>query len=182
MGIFRLFSSNMSSANPLQKIVSGAQTGVDRAALDAAIFLEIPHGGWCPKGRRAEDGVIPDRYELKETTSRDYSVRTEQNVIDSDGTMILFRDEMSGGTLLTLKLAQKHHRPFLCIDLDEFAQKEDLVPSSILNWIADQNIGVLNVAGPRESSSPGIGKMVEAFLVSAWGTRGTILGAKQSDE
>ena len=155
------------SSSPLNKIISGGQTGVDRAALDVAIFLDVAHGGWCPKHRRAEDGKIPDIYQLKETSARDYSVRTEKNVIESDGTLILFRHELSGGTLLTLKLAQKHHRPHLCIDLEDFEASTGLSPADINNWICDHNIGVLNVAGPRESSSPGITKMAEAFLVKA---------------
>ena len=92
------------------KIISGGQTGVDRAALDVAVELEIPHGGWCPKGRLAEDGRIPDSYKLRETTSREYAVRTEQNVLDSDGTLILYRESISGGTELTLRLAEKHRR------------------------------------------------------------------------
>ena len=100
----------------LTKIVSGAQTGVDRAALDAAIFLNIPHGGWCPRGRRAEDGAIPAVYQLKETTERNYAVRTEKNVVDSDGTLILFLKQISGGTELTEKLTKKHRRPLLCVD------------------------------------------------------------------
>jgi hypothetical protein len=70
------------------KIVSGGQTGADRAALDWAIFHDLPHGGWCPKGRKAEDGVIPDQYQLTETSSASYPQRTQWNVRDSDGTVI----------------------------------------------------------------------------------------------
>ena len=150
----------------LTKIVSGAQTGVDRAALDVAIFLNIPHGGWCPRGRRAEDGAIPAVYQLKETTERNYAVRTEKNVVDSDGTLILFLKQISGGTELTEKLTKKHRRPLLCVDLGQSSLGES-VYREVVDWIADNNIGVMNVAGPRESSSPGIAKKVEAFLVNA---------------
>ena len=150
----------------LTKIVSGAQTGVDRAALDAAIFLNIPHGGWCPRGRRAEDGAIPAVYQLQETTERNYAVRTEKNVVDSDGTLILFLKQISGGTELTEKLTKKHRRPLLCVDLGQSSLGES-VYREVVDWIADNNIGVMNVAGPRESSSPGIAKKVEAFLVKA---------------
>ena len=142
------------------KVVSGGQTGVDRAALDTAIFLQIEHGGWCPAGRRAEDGVIPHRYDLREMNSRDYVKRTEQNVIDSDGTLVLYCNKMRGGTLLTFRLASKHNRPRLAIDISAL----DLNPETVRDWIVAENIGVLNVGGPRESSSPGIGRKAEQFL------------------
>jgi hypothetical protein len=150
--------------NQLRKIVSGGQTGVDRAALDVAIYLELEHGGWCPAGRRAEDGRIPTEYHLQETVQRDYSIRTERNVVESDGTLILYRQKTAGGTELTRKLALKHRRPHLCIDL---AQSADSGLASLNRWLFDHNIQILNVAGPRESSSPGIGRQTEAFLVQA---------------
>lgn len=152
---------------PLRKIVSGGQTGVDRAALDAAIFLEIEHGGWCPQGRRAEDGRIDSVYQLTETNEADYAVRTEQNVIDSDGTLILHFGKISGGTKLTLKLAKRHNRPCLALDL---AGEVDhaLRITHVCDWIIRENIQVLNVAGPRESSSPGITKRSEEFLAAAF--------------
>src|SRR4030042_6079458 len=95
------------------KILSGGQTGADRSALDVAIALGISHGGWCPRGRLAEDGRIPDRYQLRETDYREYAVRTEQNVVDSDATLILCSGVLSGGTELTLRLAERHHGPHL---------------------------------------------------------------------
>ena len=157
------------AANSLLKIVSGGQTGVDRSGLDVAIFLGLEHGGWCPAGRRSEDGRIPKRYQLTETNARDYTVRTEQNVIDSDATLILYRRQMSGGTQLTYRLTKKHRRLALALDIDAM---DDVVDDSIgeagrqlLAWIQDNQIGVLNVAGPRESTSPGIGKQAEMFLV-----------------
>lgn len=153
----------------LTKIVSGGQTGVDRAGLDAAIFLNLPHGGWCPQGRRSEDGTIPTRYELRETTSRNYAVRTEQNVIDSDATLILFEDALSRGTELTAKFASKRGRPMIAVDMVEFTEWEDERFASevakVVDWIVAKNINVLNIAGPRESSSPGIGGLAQAFLV-----------------
>ncbi|HEY7840487.1 MAG TPA: putative molybdenum carrier protein, partial [Gammaproteobacteria bacterium] len=100
----------MSSAL-LQRIVAGGQTGVDRAALDAAIRHGIAHGGWCPRGRLAEDGTVPDRYALRETNSWDYAERTERNVLDSNGTLILNSGPLEGGTLLTREFAEEHGRP-----------------------------------------------------------------------
>jgi hypothetical protein len=141
------------------KIVSGGQTGVDRAALDAAIALGIPHGGWCPRGRLAEDGRIPDRYLLCETDSPEYAARTERNVVDSQATLILYRGLLSGGTELTLQLAQRHRRPYLLVDLDD-----PCPPQQLRRWLCEQQVEVLNVAGPRESQNPGIAACAEAFL------------------
>ena len=152
----------------ISKIVSGGQTGVDRAALDVAIYLEIPHGGFCPLGRRSEEGPIPKIYQLRETPERDYSARTEKNVIHSDGTLILYRKEMSRGTELTYRLTKKHRRPCLTFDLDQSVDPDE-VQKKIDDWLSTENVSILNVAGPRESSSPGITKAAESFLVSALG-------------
>jgi hypothetical protein len=133
------------------RIVSGGQTGVDRAALDAALALRIPHGGWCPRGRLAEDGPIDARYQLRETREPEYAVRTERNVIDSDGTLILYRERLQGGTLLTNRLAKEHGRPLLRVRLDQ-----PLDFDAALEWLRDHRIRELNVAGPRASSFPGI--------------------------
>jgi hypothetical protein len=143
------------------KIISGGQTGVDRAALDAAIELGIPHGGWCPRGRTAEDGRISDRYQLREADSPDYSFRTEQNVLDSDATLILYRGRVSGGTELTLRLARQHARPHLVVDLDAA-----LAPAEVRRWLEEHTVETLNVAGPRESQSPGIATLAQAFVVA----------------
>ncbi len=143
------------------KIVSGGQTGVDRAALDVAIDLGIPHGGWCPRGRRAEDGVIPQRFALRETDSRDYAVRTDRNVLYSDGTLIVTRSTPTGGTALTARLARERRKPLLVVDLDSTPQ-----PSDVQAWLAAEEITVLNVAGPRESGTPGIAAAATAFLRS----------------
>jgi len=142
------------------KIVSGGQTGVDRGALDAAIELHLPHGGWCPRGRLAEDGRIPVRYRLRETDSRQYHVRTRQNVLDSDATLILCRGPLSGGTELTLRLAEQADKPSLVVDLDA-----DLRPREVRDWLLKHAVEVLNVAGPRESLCPGIAEeKVHAFI------------------
>ena len=132
-------------------MVSGGQTGVDRAALDAALESGLEVGGWCPRGRRAEDGPIADRYPLRETPSRFYGQRTEWNVRDSDATLILFRSKLSGGTRLTAELAVRLVKPLLVVDL---ASDED--PRGVREWLREHRIGVLNVAGPREEGAPGI--------------------------
>ena len=131
----------------LERIISGGQTGVDRGALDAAIALGIAHGGWCPLGRRAEDGRIPSHYRLDEVETADYAARTEKNVIHADATLILHRQILQGGTLLTRRFAKQHNKPFLVIDLEQI-----LTTEIASNWIEDQRVKVLNVAGPRESS------------------------------
>ena len=141
------------------KIVSGGQTGVDRAAWDAALALGIELGGWCPRGRRAEDGDIDGRYPLRETPSRIYSQRTEWNVRDSDATLILCRGDMTGGTRLTANIADRYGRPLLALDLDS---DPDL--GSVLDWLEAHRVGVLNVAGPREGGAPGIYAQSLVFL------------------
>jgi hypothetical protein len=142
-----------------EKIISGGQTGVDRATLDVALELGIPCGGWCPKGRKAEDGPIPERYPLQETHSPNYSVRTEMNVRDSDGTLILTMGDISGGTALTLKAAKQFKKPYLIVDLSITFN-----PVSVVEWVIAYKIRVLNVAGPRESEAPGIYDKAFQFL------------------
>jgi hypothetical protein len=109
----------------------------------------------------AEDGKIPRKYQLTETPSRDYWVRTEQNVIDSDGTLILYRGTLKGGTEFTYRMTRKHHKPSLRIDL-----LVETCPETVRQWLVEHDIGVLNVAGPRESSCPGIAQQAEQFLVA----------------
>jgi hypothetical protein len=135
----------------IEKVVSGGQTGVDRAALDIALKLEVPCGGWCPRGRRAEDGPLKEIYPLQETPSSNYTQRTQWNVRDSDGTAVLYRNSLSGGSALTVELAKKHNKPCLVIDLCE-----DFSPELLLDWAKLHEIRTLNVAGTRESGSPGI--------------------------
>ena len=141
-----------------RRVVSGGQTGVDRAALDVAISLGIPHGGWCPRGRRAEDGRIPDRYALREHPSRAYAARTAANVTDADATLILHRGPLGRGTALTGRLARAHGKPSCVVDL---AAPD---PARVRDWLAAHDVGVLNVAGPRESERPGIADAAAAFL------------------
>lgn len=135
----------------VKRIVSGGQTGVDRAALDAAIALGLEHGGWCPRGRRAEDGPIAAKYQLIETDSIDYAVRTEKNVIDSDGTLLLYRERLQRGTLLTHQLAKRHGKPILRVRLDR-----PVAIDRVVGWFSENSIRVLNVAGPRASSQADI--------------------------
>ncbi|NDV25045.1 molybdenum cofactor carrier [Desulfovibrio sp. JC010] len=142
-------------------IVSGGQTGVDRGALDAAIELGIPHRGWCPKGRKAEDGPIPARYNMRETIGWQYWIRTEKNVLDSDGTLIFPGEKESKGTALTVRLARKHGKPLAVVD----PNSPDAV-ETIRAWIAANNIGIMNVAGPRESGAPGISRKIRELLYS----------------
>lgn len=137
------------------KVISGGQTGVDRAALDAAIAAGLPVGGWCPRGRKAEDGVIIKRYPLQETPSSGYTQRTEWNVRDSDGTLVFYISEMKGGTLLTLQMAEKYGRPCWCIDLEKEKLMELPFP---------RPLGILNIAGSRESEAPGIYRRVYEVL------------------
>ena len=154
----------------ISKIISGGQTGVDRAALDVAIKNNIPHGGWCPKGRKAEDGIIKDTYLLEETVTDDYSERTKRNISDSDGTLVLVKKipvEVKDGTILTINYAQQEKKPLLVIALDN----HDFF-SLIKHWIDEHNIQILNIAGPRESQCPGIYdasfKMLHEFLLMAY--------------
>ena len=146
----------------IEKIISGGQTGVDRAALDVAMELGIPCGGWCSQGRRAEDGRIPEHYPLQEASSKEYPVRTRLNVEDSDGTLVLAAGSPTGGTALTLKLARQLHKPFLLVDL-----ATDASPSVLRPWLRKNHILILNIAGPREGESSGIYEQASAFLRKA---------------
>jgi len=143
----------------IRKIISGGQTGVDRGALDAAIALEIPCAGWCPRGRRAEDGRIPARYPLVETDSTAYRVRTERNVRESAGTLVLCVGRPRNGTALTCSFARRLAKPLCVVDL-----ADPLPLDAIRDWIATHHIHTLNVAGPRESAQPGIQRYTAAFI------------------
>jgi len=141
------------SPQPRLWLVTGGQTGVDRATLDIALSLFLPVRGWCPKGRLAEDGKIPAVYPLQETTSTEYAVRTEWNVRDSDATMILAYGPLEGGTKLTADLARKYNRPALVLNAMTFNQRD---VDRFYQWIRDKHIRILNVAGSRESANPGV--------------------------
>jgi len=139
--------------HPLKRIISGGQTGVDRAALDAAMKLGIPVSGWCPRGRKALDGVIPTKYPLTETRGKSYQTRTKWNVRDSDATLIICRDEPSGGTALTIKYCEQLNRPYMVYQLKADGTTwldgpED--PYVVQYWLNCHHVQVLNVAGPRE--------------------------------
>jgi len=151
----------------ITKIVSGAQTGADRAGLDVAIRHGFPHGGWCPKGRKAEDGPIGGQYKLVETPSASYLQRTEWNARDSDGTVVFtLARRVSGGSLRTIEFAKKHGKPCIHISL------ADYIPSVTLQgFVEDYEIKVLNVAGSRETKEPGIWKWAYQVIEDSffWG-------------
>ncbi|HEX2474079.1 MAG TPA: putative molybdenum carrier protein, partial [Lacipirellulaceae bacterium] len=144
-------------------IVSGGQTGADRAALDFAIEHDIPHGGWCPRGRPAEDGAIPPLYRLQETPSRKYSQRTEWNVRDSDATVVFsVAQNPAGGTALTLAVARRLAKPFLhlCRETSRVAESA----ARLLSFINENHVGRLNIAGPRASQEPDVAAFVRDVL------------------
>lgn len=143
----------------LRKIVSGGQTGVDRAGLDAALALGIEIGGWCPKGRRAEDGVIPSIYPLRETKTENYTERTRLNVRDSDGTLILNVGALDGGTKRTFEFALELRKPCLVVNLDKEPNAGEFKA-----WLEQHKVAVLNVAGPRERKRPGLQARATVFL------------------
>ncbi len=138
----------------IKKIISGGQTGADQGALDAAIKYSFPHGGWIPKGRITENGPLPDEYQLKEMPTKNYPDRTEKNVLASDGTVIISHGKLTDGSKLTKKLAKKHKRPCLHIDLNK--TPAFIAASEINNWGSKHGIEILNVAGPRASKDPKI--------------------------
>lgn len=146
----------------IQKIISGGQTGADQAALDAAIELRIPHGGWVPKGRKTENGILPEKYQLKEMPTERYRERTEQNIIDSHGTIIFSHGDLTGGSKYTKEMAKNHNRPYLHIDLDKTAGFHAAI--KINRWIYGYLIEILNVAGPRSSKDPNIYKDVRSIM------------------
>ncbi len=143
----------------LRKIVSGGQSGVDRAALDAALAHGLKVGGWCPRDRRAEDGMIASHYPLQETPSRAYRQRTKWNVRDSDGTLILAPGKPTGGTALTIRLTRRYQRPLCVVNLDDGGGV-----SGVCDWLTENRIATLNVAGPRASSYAGIQARAAEFL------------------
>jgi predicted Rossmann fold nucleotide-binding protein DprA/Smf involved in DNA uptake len=147
---------------PLLTVISGGQTGVDRAALDVALELGLRCTGWCPRGRLAEDGPLPARYPLRETPSSEYPQRTRWNIRDADGTLILHAGGLDRGSALTERIAEQLRRPVLVLD----ARTAD--PSAIRDWMDAHAIARLNVAGPRESRSPGIYERASRLLRAVW--------------
>lgn len=150
----------------IKKIVSGGQTGADRAALDVAMNFGIPHGGWVPMSRRAEDGMILDKYEMQEMPTSEYDDRTERNVIDSDGTLIISHGSLKGGAHLTFDLAAKQGRPCLHIDLTKTNSYR--AAELIVQWLGRHEIETLNVAGPRASQDPEIYGATKSILTSVF--------------
>lgn len=165
-------ASDCTGERLLLKVVSGGQTGVDRAALDAALKVGLPIGGWCPGDRRAEDGQVPKKYPLLETASRSYAVRTEWNVRDSDGTLILVLDRISSGTKLTLDSARNQNKPVF-VEYLAPARGRGLLSGensaddqihSVVDWLRRHKIRILNVAGPRGSSSAEVYPKAFSFM------------------
>jgi hypothetical protein len=147
----------------ITKIIAGGQTGADRAGLDVALWRRFPHGGWCPKGRKAEDGPIGGQYELKETPSANYLQRTEWNVRDTDGTVVFtFAPQITGGSMRTVEFAKKHKKPCLHI-----SRKDNQPELLIQKFIETHGIELLNIAGSRESKEPGINEWAKGVLDSA---------------
>jgi hypothetical protein len=159
----------------IARVVSGGQTGADRGGLDAAIEAGVPHGGWCPKGRRAEDGVIPARYRLVEMETDAYLARTEANVVDSDCTVVFTYGKPTGGSKKTVAFAARHRRPCLCVNLDKVS--DQWAAEAILQWLVPTSeifrdamtpppSPVVNVAGSRESKAPGIQQRVKTVMLA----------------
>jgi hypothetical protein len=146
----------------IKRIISGGQTGADRAALDFAIKVDLPHGGWIPKGRLAEDGPIPARYHLTEMPTKSHPKRTERNVIESDGTLIVSHGKLKGGSQYTMDMAVMHSRPWLHINLNETTVLE--AAQQVIEWTLSNRIETLNVTGPRESKDPMIYRAVYDLL------------------
>lgn len=143
----------------LEKIISGGQTGADRAALDFAMDHNFPYGGWLPKGRKTEDGALPLKYHLQEMPTEDYSKRTLQNVLDADGTMIVSHGFLTGGSALTREFAIQYKKHWIHIDLKKMTLKEAV--EMLILWLTENEIKVLNVAGPKAGKDP---KIYEAVL------------------
>ena len=145
-------------------IISGGQTGADRAALDFAIRTGLPHGGWCPRGRKAEDGPLAAQYQLQESTSRRYDQRTRWNVRDSDATLLLTIDaQLTGGTGLTAQVAQRLEKPWLHLSREEHPHPQTAA-DAVREFLARHQVERLNIAGPRASQAPEIADYVDAVL------------------
>ena len=161
----------------ITKIVSGGQTGADRGGLEAAMCCGLPHGGWCPKGRRAEDGRIPEKYQLQETDSAKPAARTKANVVDSDATLVFTFGPAESGSLFTIQCCTRSRKPWHHVNLANLSR--DRAVREILDWLHGAPLlndyrgykaiapdpCVLNVAGSRESRCPGIGKAVMRIVV-----------------
>ena len=146
----------------LKKIISGGQTGADIAAIDAAIDNDFPYGGWVPKGRRTEAGPLPLTYAVREMDTRGYPKRTEQNILDADGTVICSHGRLSGGSALTRRIAKRQNKPWLHLDLADLSA--DQAADTLAEWIDRHGIEVLNVAGQSASKNERIHAATFAFI------------------
>lgn len=151
----------------LAAIISGGQTGADRAALDVALRFGIPHGGAVPHGRKAEDGPLAAKYLVTELASGDYAVRTRKNVAESDGTLIVSHGNLQGGSALTLAAAGDYEKPVLHLDLTSLPAEKAVM--MLHEFVASHQIGILNIAGPRASEDPeiygAVTKLLTRFLI-----------------
>lgn len=147
------------------RIISGGQTGADRAGLDVALRRGIPHGGWCPRGRLAEDGPLSARYQLTETSTANYLVRTEMNAARSDATVILTLGPLRGGSKRTAGFAARHRRPFLHLNLS--SGDTSSAAEALASFVSAHQVRILNVAGSRESKAPGIHAAVVEVMDAA---------------
>jgi hypothetical protein len=152
-------------------LVAGGQAGADRAALDWAIEQGVRHDGWCPRGRRTEDGVLPDFYRLRETPASGYLQRTEWNVRDSDATLVFtLSDKLDGGSKRTADFAERYGKPWLHV-------RPGVHPKFVARFLDQRHVTVLNVAGKRESRAPGIANLVHHVLAQALRVRREGTGA-----
>lgn len=149
----------------VSKIISGGQTGADRGGLDFAREAGLELGGWCPKGRKAEDGHVPDVYPLVETSTADYLQRTQMNVDNSDGTLVVFLPPLKGGSARTVQMAQDARKHVMVI---QCTRKAEDAARDVREWIKSNNIRTLNVAGSRESRIPGMHDYVVKVLRAAF--------------
>jgi hypothetical protein len=165
-GGFCKYQKQRQGITMIKKVVSGGQTGADQAALDIAIKLGVPYGGWIPRGRKTEAGPLPETYKLQEMPDENYASRTRQNVIDSSGTLIISHGELTGGSEYTMELAIANHRPWLHIDMS--AAQPGAAAKSIKKWVKSNKISILNVAGSCASRDPEIyqatSEIMEAVL------------------
>ena len=155
------------SRGRVHRVISGGQTGADRGGLDAAARLGLPRGGWCPRGRRAEDGVVPPEYPLRETRTSAYEERTELNVRWADATVVFTKGPPQGGSALTIELAKGLGKPVLHVDLGRLDRAGAV--RTVRAWISREGVSTLNVAGSREGGAAGLRREVEEILVEALG-------------
>lgn len=149
----------------VRKIISGGETGADRGGLDAALTLGLGHGGWCPRGRRAEDGVVPARYRLEETAERGFAPMMRRNVEAADATIVFSRDKLTPGSRETIRPAKAAGRPVLHVRVAEAQKEPAAARGRVRAWLEKNAVEVLNVAGSRESKCPGLQEFVADLLL-----------------